>query len=206
MYGLADSPRYLPGPPQLGRAGLPPAHLLQRARPGLPLRRLASSMATFALAPKPGGIGSDGPGLVRVARHPVEQARRLSRRRSSPGDSVRASWAQIIAASRTAGGSTLHRTSKRRPASGVAFWPGNSQPDTKAGWPGAAHTRNHSRRSGESAGRASQLLPPFLGVAVEPLLLEPGEQCSRLGLPAAFVFDGAGEGQQRLSVNRRMVG
>ena len=37
-----------------------------------------------------------------------------------PGDNVRAIWAQISAASRTAGGSTLHSTSKRRRLSGTS--------------------------------------------------------------------------------------
>jgi pimeloyl-ACP methyl ester carboxylesterase len=36
---------YLQGPAQLGRAGPPQAHLLQRGRPGLPLRRLAGAGA-----------------------------------------------------------------------------------------------------------------------------------------------------------------
>jgi pimeloyl-ACP methyl ester carboxylesterase len=37
--------RVLQGPAQLGRAGLPQAHLLQRGRPRLPLRRLAGAGA-----------------------------------------------------------------------------------------------------------------------------------------------------------------
>ena len=37
----------LQGPAQLGRAGLPQAHLLQRGRPGLPLRRLAGAGAVL---------------------------------------------------------------------------------------------------------------------------------------------------------------
>ena len=40
----------LQGPAQLGRAGLPQAHLLQRGRPGLPLRRLAGAGAVHRRA------------------------------------------------------------------------------------------------------------------------------------------------------------
>ena len=42
----------LQGPAQLGRAGLPQAHLLQRGRPGLPLRRLAGADAVQQRGPR----------------------------------------------------------------------------------------------------------------------------------------------------------
>ena len=42
----------LQGPAQLGRAGLPQAHLLQRGRPGLPLRRLAGAGAVHRRGPR----------------------------------------------------------------------------------------------------------------------------------------------------------
>ena len=42
----------LPGPAQLGREGLPQACLLQRGRPGLPLRRLAGADAVHRRAPR----------------------------------------------------------------------------------------------------------------------------------------------------------
>ena len=51
--------RDLPGPAQLGRAGLPQPHLLQRGRQGRPLRRLGGARA----------VRDRDPGGVQVAAH-----------------------------------------------------------------------------------------------------------------------------------------
>lgn len=57
---------------------------------------------------------------------------RSSSRRARPGDSDHASRAQIIAASRTTGGPTPQHL-EAPGGIGTPFWPGYSQPDTKAG-------------------------------------------------------------------------
>ena len=176
--------------------------------------------------------------LVYVARHPVEQADgavqvsgrgrgelagRSARRRSMPGDSVSApAWEQITAASRTAAGSTLQMTSRRRPASGSGLvareLPGRQEggmvraradqepfPAKRRVW-GQADSQRRGAGPGRLAevrehdggpGGASQLLPPVFGATVEPLLLESGEQRWLLGPRAAFVLDGVSQGQQR---------
>ena len=60
--------RDLQGPAQLGRAGLPQAHLLQRGRPRLPLRRLAGASAVQRRATRRVPVTALDDRLGRVAR------------------------------------------------------------------------------------------------------------------------------------------
>ena len=69
----------LQGPAQLGRAGLPQAHLLQRGRPGLPLRRLAGTGPVQQR-------GSRGVPVTALTQTPAGGARQLraARTRQAP--------------------------------------------------------------------------------------------------------------------------
>ena len=81
--------RDLQGPAQLGRAGLPQAHLLQRGRPGLPLRRLAGAGAVLLRATRRVPVTA----LARhrrMARTPCPPSAAPGSRAGNPGSDIQA--------------------------------------------------------------------------------------------------------------------